>query len=147
MPWRALSLAVALWALQGSAQAICGARPSVRAEARASDAIVLAKVKTERLVVAPDDPEGFEATVYTLDVLRRYKDGTRGRTPRRIEIDSPNTSSRFPMDAGKTYLLFLTRYPSGYAVDACGNSARPSRRLQVQVTSALSRDRRRHAGS
>ncbi len=134
---RALSLATALLALHGSAHAICAAKPSVREEARASDAVVLAKVKVRRLVVTPDDPEGFEATVYELDILHRHK----GSTPRSIEIESPNTSSRFPMVEGKTYLLFLTAYPSGYGVDACANSAQLNRRLQEQVRAVMRRER------
>jgi hypothetical protein len=137
MAWRALALAAVLLAAHGSAQAICTTSPSIREESRASDAIVLAKVSAQRLVVAPDDPEGFEATVYTLDILRRHK----GKTPRSIEIESPNTSSRFPMDKGKSYLLFLAKHPGGYAVDPCGNSAQLNRRLERQVRRELSRRR------
>lgn len=93
------------------------------------DERVTGRVTTERNISEPDDPEGYAWTVYTVQVLEIFK----GTPPRTLRLLSENTSARFSMDTGKTYLLFVSQapgvemagkehLPSDY-VDNCGNAA------------------------
>ena len=71
-------------------------------------------------------PWGFDPYVgayYDVEVLRTYK----GNPPRRLRLFSENSTARFHLWVGKTYLLFLTEasWPGDnnlYTVDTCGNS-------------------------
>jgi len=103
--------------------------PSVPAEFKNAALVVTGRVTAERNISEPEDPEGFAWTVYTVQVLEIFK----GAPPRMLQLLSENTSARFSMDTGKTYLLFVShspdvelagqeRLPSDY-VDNCGNSA------------------------
>jgi|GEM_PF-860456 len=103
--------------------------PSVTAEFGRAAFVVTGRVLGERNISTPDDPKGYEWTIYTVQVLEIFK----GRPQRTIRLLSENTSSRFFMDIGKTYLLFVShssmtetagqeRLPAGY-IDNCGNSA------------------------
>lgn len=102
--------------------------PTVPAEFKNAAFVITGRVTAERNISEPDDPEGYAWTVYTVHVLETFK----GTPPRTLRLLSENTSARFSMDAGKTYLLFVShsphvemtgkeRLPSDY-VDNCGNS-------------------------
>lgn len=102
---------------------------SVVAEFKKSPFVITGRVLDERTISTPDDPEGYEWTIYTVKVLETFK----GKSQETIRLLSENTSSRFPMDTGKSYLLFVSqshmvemagqeRLPGDY-VDDCGNSA------------------------
>ncbi|QNK01301.1 hypothetical protein [Dyella telluris] len=103
--------------------------PSVPAEFNAAAFVVTGRVLSQRNISTPDDPEGFEWTVYTVEVLEAFK----GRPQRTIRLASENSSARFYMDTGETYLVFVSRLPKVvmagkerlpvYFVDNCGNSA------------------------
>jgi hypothetical protein len=103
--------------------------PAVSAEFKAATSVITGRVTAERNISEPDDSEGYAWTVYTVQVLETFK----GTPPRTIQLLSENTSARFWMDAGKTYLLFVLhsstvemagqeRLPMDY-IDNCGNSA------------------------
>jgi hypothetical protein len=103
--------------------------PSVPAEFKSAASVITGRVLGGRNISEPDDPQGFAWTVYTVQVLKTFK----GRPQRMIQLLSENTSARFPMDIGKTYLLFVSqsqvaemagqeRLPTKY-IDNCGNSA------------------------
>ena len=103
--------------------------PSVPAEFKNSALVIFGRVTSKRNISEPDDPEGYSSTIYTVQVLETFK-GTPQRT---IRLLSENTTARFAMDTGKTYLLFVSqsrstdmagqkRLPEAY-VDNCGNSA------------------------
>jgi hypothetical protein len=103
--------------------------PTIRAEFNEAVFVITGRVTAERHISEPDDPEGYAWTIYTVQVLETFK----GASTRTIQLLSENTSARFWMDAGKTYLLFVSRssvvekagkerFPADY-VDNCGNSA------------------------
>lgn len=103
------------------AAAICagGGKPTPQEEFRSSGAVVVGHVLGHQdLTEDPSDPDGVTATLYHVDVRRRLK----GDVGRSLQLRSENTSSRFPMEAGEDYLLFLSKDGAGYFVDGCGNS-------------------------
>ena len=104
----------------GAALALCDVHPDLPTELKKSDPVITAVVESERNVSSPDDPQGVEERVYTVRVLHVFK----GRPDGLLEISSPATSSSFPMEIGKVYLLFA-RWSSGegeFYVDSCGRS-------------------------
>lgn len=115
----ALALAIAA----GPASALCtdGRHPSLQAEFADSDIVATGTARFVRRVVDPKDPEGYVATIHEIEVREIF----RGRIPKRLYVESPNTSARFPLEAGTTYLLFLRRdaSPEHHFVDNCGHSA------------------------
>lgn len=132
-------LALATVAISPASQATCwesGAgptaiyrNPSVAAEFKEAPTVITGRVLDERTISTPDDPEGYEWTIYTVKVLETFK----GKRQATIRLSSENTSARFPMDTGKSYLLFVSqsgmvemagqeRIPEAF-VDNCGNSA------------------------
>ena len=101
------------------ANAYCESHPTIKQETLESRSIVVAKVLSERFIMdIPSDPEGVAATVYRLQVKRRLS----GKIPKTVEVISENTSGRFPMDVGSTYLLFVSTSPAGLFIDSCGHS-------------------------
>jgi len=100
-------------------------------EMRAANAIVLGRVtRKKNLFEDPADPHGITATIYTLQVSHVV----RGKSPSMIRIRSENDSSRFWMDVGEEYLLFLSRdtqHQGFYFVDDCGNSGVASKQAPV----------------
>lgn len=103
-----------------AAHAAClSGRPAL-ADEFAQSTVVVAQVRTARNVQDdPDDPAGISATLYRLAVRERL----RGTPPRGLELRSDNTSSRFPMERGPRYLLFVQTARDGtHYVDACGHS-------------------------
>lgn len=103
--------------------------PSVAAEFKKAAFVITGRVLAERNISTPDDPEGFEWTIYTVKVLETFK----GKPQRTIRLVSENTSARFSMETGKSYLLLVSRsrwvemagqerLPVDF-VDNCGNSA------------------------
>ncbi len=102
--------------------------PSVHDEFTTSFAVIEGRILREKnLTEDPSDPSGITATVYDVRVTRQLK----GRVGRTIHIKSENTSSRFPMALGSSYLLFLTRDRNSNFVDSCGNSVRLSEARDV----------------
>lgn len=101
----------------------------MRAEFKGTPLVITGRVVSARNISTPDDPEGYEWTVYTVNVLETFK----GKPQRTIRLLSENTSARFYMDIGESYLLFISqsemiemagheRLPEKF-VDNCGNSA------------------------
>ncbi len=123
----AFLLALALGAWSCEAQALCVDPrdpsaskyyyPTMRDEVLASNAIVVGKVSKVSPVKA-DGGDGITAFVYTVKVSKRYK----GTVPDIITLRSENDVGGFIMEGGLTYILFLTKYPRYFSVDACGHS-------------------------
>jgi hypothetical protein len=118
---RAVALcAVALSFPYPGAHAVClNGTPSVAQEFRASTIVALGVARAARDVSVPDDPEGIDHTVYTVRLARIFKGAPAGRT---VSLYSENTSARFPLDPGVTYLLFIDESKDGLYVDNCGSS-------------------------
>lgn len=123
--------------------------PTVTAEYASSKSVILGQLTHTRNISSPDDPDGFDWTVYEVKVLTVYK----GRPPKLIKLVSPNTSSRFPMDDGRDYLLFIEHsskperagkelLPANF-VDECGNSGLISERsAEIRSIRSLSNQTR-----
>lgn len=120
--------AVLLGAGQTFAMCLDNRHPSVQDEFATSFAVIEGRVLREKnLTEDPSDPSGITATVYDVRVTRKLK-GLVGRT---IQVKSENTSSRFPMELGSSYVLFLIRDKNSNFVDGCGNSVRLSEARNV----------------
>jgi hypothetical protein len=101
---------------------------SVPAEFKDSRFVFLGRATGSRNVSSPDDPDGYDWTVYDVEVLETFK----GKPTRSIQLVSSNTTARFPMDEGRVYLLFVAQSKEGEWtgkeilprnwVDNCGNS-------------------------
>lgn len=100
--------------------AVCsdGRHPSVAQEYKLSDFVGVGVVIAKKDFSFPDDPQGVEKTVYRIKISKRLK----GAMSSPITITSDNTSSRFPMNTGKSYLVFLRVFGDETVVDSCGNS-------------------------
>jgi hypothetical protein len=121
--WRTIGSAAAMLFAMGYASAACldNRHPGFREEFLSSAAVVVGHVSGQQdLMEDREDPVGVTATVYQVEVTRSLK----GAVGKRIQLRSENTSSRFPMERGRDYLLFLNkRVGDAYAIDSCGNSA------------------------
>lgn len=116
-------IAIGLAIASGPAFGLCtdGRDPQWREEFADSDIVATGTVAEAHRVVDEKDPGGYVATIYGI----RIREIFRGRIPRRLHVQSENNTSRFAMDPGVTYLLFLKRDAASgpYFIDNCGNSA------------------------
>jgi len=118
----------ALFAVNASIAACLQGDYSVEAEFKRSVEVVLAKVISERTVpAAPDDPDSVDGTNYAVRVLETF----RGQRRKSLTIYSENSSGRFPMQSGRTYILFLYEQQGRLSADYCGNSGLESRKANV----------------
>jgi hypothetical protein len=109
---------LALVPMRSGALCLTG-HPSVTAEIATSRSVVIGIVMTAKDITGdPGDPGGITSTIYTLKVTQVLS----GRSRSQIRLVSDNTSSRFPMDVGKSYILFVQSKGSELFVDSCGNS-------------------------
>jgi len=112
-----IAVFLALLAMQSSALAAClSGNPTVRAEFEASPIVLIGRVLSENPVPATKDY--FEGEAYFIAV----KEVLRGRAGKTISLFSENSSGRFPMKVGASYLLFLHKELGLWQVDNCGNS-------------------------
>jgi hypothetical protein len=120
---RTTMIAIGLAVAAGPAFGLCtdGRHPQWREEFADSDIVATGTAAEVRRKPDDKDPDGYIATIYEI----RTREIFRGRIPKRLHVESENTSSRFPMQPGVTYLLFLKRDASSghYFIDNCGNSA------------------------
>lgn len=115
-----LSVSGCLLAFSISAMALCldSRQLSIEVELERASLVIEGLVTSTKDVSSPSDPEGIEATLYTVQVVQVLK----GRPLRELTIRSDNTSSRFNMVIRERYLLFLTGPHEDALVDSCGNS-------------------------
>lgn len=154
MPRRRWGLLVLLWVLapvtsHGACVDVSGPvdvprHPTVAAEYGSSKFVILGRATHIRDISSTDDPAGFDWTIYEVKVLTVYK----GQPPKLIRLVSPNTTSRFRMDDGRDYLLFIEHssepehagkqlLPTDF-VDNCGNSGLASKRsAEIRVIQGL----------
>jgi hypothetical protein len=89
-----------------------------------SDNVVIGKILSVRKIPDTPDPNNVEGWFYKLKVAKSYRGGGLAKD----EIYTGNDESRFPMEVGKTYLLFINKDPqSRPAPDTCGNSSELSK--------------------
>jgi len=92
--------------------------PTIEREYFSSEYVLEGKVLSKKNISSPDDPIGYIATLYAVKPTRIFK----GKKNTKLIIYSENTSSRFPMKIGETYIIFLQTSNDGLFVDNCGNS-------------------------
>jgi hypothetical protein len=123
MPKLALAFAVMpMIALPGVAAALCLQPQPVRVctEFFHSQDVVVAKIVSERRIPDTPDPNNLEGWFYKVDVEKSFRGGALPNG----EIYTGNDETRFPMEVGRTYLLFINKNgQSRPAPDACGNSS------------------------
>ena len=100
---------------------------SVKAEYARSTAVVIAKVVSERVVPDGPAPDAIGGTMYGVAIQESFHGTLRGK----VEIFSENSSGRFPMLKGKSYLLFLSQEDGRLSADNCGNSGLASQKKQA----------------
>jgi hypothetical protein len=83
-----------------------------------SDAVFVGTVISARSV-PPRGAEELDGWLYTLNVQELFR-GPRTRT---IKVFTENSSGRFPLDVGRTYLLFAHKLDGRLTIGNCGNSA------------------------
>ncbi len=112
--------------------------PSVKQETKDSRYVFVAQVEQSRDVIGPGNL--IDGTYFTLRVTENLK----GHPELRVEVFSENTTARFPMDVGASYLLFVDRQrsevtnSSEFVIDSCGNSglAKTQQKVLAQVRKA-----------
>lgn len=109
-----------------SAHALCLQPQPVRVctEYFHTGSIVLARIQSRRQIPDTPDPNNVEGWFYKIEVAKSFK----GQKPPSDEIYTGNDETKFPMEVGRTYLLFLNKNDQGrWAPDTCGNSAELSK--------------------
>ena len=120
--------AIFLYAGQATAQCVNDSHPTLRNEKRATSAIIEGQAfHAQELKEDPKAPSAVTATLYDVQVVHTK----RGRVASTIQVRSDNTASRFPMQIGRSYLLFLRRNGDIYTVDGCGNSGRIAEKRKI----------------
>jgi len=85
-----------------------------------SENVVVAKILSKRQIPDTPDPNNVEGWFYKVEVTRSF----RGDTLPGREVYTGNDETKFDMDVGKSYLLFVNKNQQGRpAPDTCGNSA------------------------
>lgn len=101
--------------------AVCySGHPTPTVELRETRMVIKGRAISSQVVMSEEDPDIVGKTIYQVKVVRTYK----GHPPPTLSIVEENTSSRFPMDEGVDYLLFVSEYGGERFVNACGNSGR-----------------------
>jgi hypothetical protein len=108
-----------LTCLSSTSWALCTrGHPTVDQEAARSSEVIIGKVLGSKDVMSEDAPDIVGKTVYRVNIVNTFK----GEKLSEVEITSDNTSSRFNMEKGKQYLLFVQTFDGESLVDSCGNS-------------------------
>ncbi len=117
----ALTLAIA-----GPAKALCLQPSPVRVctEYFRSEYVLTAKILSVRKIPDTPDPNNVEGWFYKIQVLKTYRGGKLTND----EIYTGNDETKFAMEVGKNYLLFINdNLQSRPQPDTCGNSAELSK--------------------
>jgi hypothetical protein len=109
----------------GSPAAVCLVDDySVEAEFQRSPVVAIARVISERQVPEERGSGALDGTLYTLRIQESFRGQARGR----LAVFSENSSGRFPMEKGGTYIVFLYDQGGRLSADNCGNSGVVSER-------------------
>ena len=113
-------LAVACSWVAAPVLAVClEGHPTPEQEFRKSAAVVVGRVLSQKETPPPKSLNGwYEGTTYSIEV----REIVHGSVPKQLSLFSENSTGRFPMRTGSTYLLFLYEQDSVLMVDNCGNS-------------------------
>lgn len=101
---------------------------SVAEEYADTENIIIGKVIKKKDIPEVDNYE--EGTNYTVEIQEIIK----GNLNKSVIIFSENSSGRFPMSIGKTYILFIYYNVGRYQIDNCGNSGLLSKKEEIIKT-------------
>jgi hypothetical protein len=90
--------------------------PSIQEEYADSESVFIGRVLEKKDV--SESGGYYEGDEYIVQVKEVFK----GKPGKKIIIFSENSSGRFPMEIGKTYIIFLHQELGRYQIDNCGNS-------------------------
>ena len=90
--------------------------PKVCAEFFKSETVFVGRVVSQR--TAPPDGGFYDGWWCCLSVHKVF----RGAARKTIEVFTENSSGRFPLEVGREYLLFASKYSGRLVIDNCGNS-------------------------
>jgi hypothetical protein len=124
---RKMLLASILMCISSQLFAYCeGGYPNISLanEIAKADFIIIGKVTSRRIVVDPkEDPQGYEAELFQIKVNSILNGNPKQNIIKPyLTVYNNNDSSRFVMDVGETYLLFVYDGMDGRWVNSCGNS-------------------------
>jgi len=100
---------------------------SVNAEYARSTGVVTGRIVAERTIPDGSAPAGIRGTMYEIAVQESFRGTLHGT----VGVFSENSSGRFPMAKGKSYILFLYQESGILSVDNCGNSGLLSKKKKV----------------
>jgi len=110
-------IAISLLLVSNFAVAVClKGQPSIREEYANSQSVFIGKVRLKTSV--PESGGYYYGDGYTVEIQEIFK----GNPTNPIVIFSENSSGRFPMSVGETYVLFVHYELGRYQIDNCGNS-------------------------
>ena len=108
------------------ANAVClNGHPSITEECAKSQRVIIGKVIEKENI--PESGNYYEGINYTV----RVQEVIKGNPTKTILIFSENSSGRFPMSVGSTYVLFVYYELGRYQVSNCGNSGLMSEKQDV----------------
>jgi len=110
-----------------------------------SDLVFIGRVLSERQTPVPPQPR-YSAVVldpghtYTVEVTEVF----RGTRQKRVELFAEYNSGQFPMDIGKTYLVFASAREGLLSASPCGSAGEVKDRVReiAQVRELAARGRR-----
>jgi len=119
------------------ANAVClNGYPSITEEYAKSQSVFIGKVLAETAV--PESGRYYDGDNYTVQVQEVFKGNPTGA----VVIFSENSSGRFPMSVGSTYILFVYHELGRYQINNCGNSGLLSGKQDaIQAVRQLERDK------
>ena len=91
---------------------------SVAEEAHAAHSVVVGAASREEYSAEGPGHGWVDGTFYTI----RVAETVLGQHSRTVRVFSENSSGRFPLEIGVTYLLFVSRCDGQLYIDAHGNS-------------------------
>lgn len=111
--------AVAVLAPRASSAACLTGHPSVAEEYRTSRYVVIGQKISNRPIGPSADGYFLRGNRSTVRIGQIFK----GNPPHNLSIFSEDSSGRFPMSDGESYLLFVYQDHDRFLIDNCGNSA------------------------
>lgn len=124
---RKIIILIALLGFSSQLFAYCdGGYPNVTVadEIKKTNFIAIGKATSRKIVVDPiEDPEGYEAELFQVEIEKVLYGNPSGYVVKGyLTLYNANTSSRFNMDIGESYLMFVSDYLDGFFINSCGNS-------------------------
>lgn len=98
---------------------------SVAEELKESEFVLIGSTISRKILVDPiEDPKGYEAEIFQVKVERVVSGKPKEYvTKEYLTLYNYNASSRFLMEIGKKYFLFVSEGADGYWINSCGNSS------------------------